>query len=180
MKDKVKVIFKNLHDFSEIEASNLRIEYGGQSIEFRDGKIRVEPTEEPEEPASFCETWNDCKKLVSIQQSGEIDGEIIRIGGSKEVVHITLSINGKETSGINAKRKIAKDMGKYLFEQVRLFGNGRWERDDDGIWNLSSFNVDRFEVLDESSLSQTILDLRELKGEWKEDALSEILESRHS
>ena len=47
MKDKVRVIFKNLHDFSEIEASNLRIEYGGQAIEFRDGKIRVETTEEP-------------------------------------------------------------------------------------------------------------------------------------
>ena len=45
MKDKVKVIFKNLHDFSEIEASNLRIEYAGQSIEFRGGRIEIEPIE---------------------------------------------------------------------------------------------------------------------------------------
>ena len=66
MKDKVKVLFKNLHDFSEIETSNLRIEYGGYSIEFRDGKIYGCLCEEPEEPSSFCETWNDCKlRLLS-------------------------------------------------------------------------------------------------------------------
>lgn len=31
MKDKVKVLFKNLHDYTEIEAENLRIEYAGQT-----------------------------------------------------------------------------------------------------------------------------------------------------
>ena len=43
-----------------------RIEYAGQMIVFKDGKIYGCLCEEPEEPASFCETWNDCKlRLLS-------------------------------------------------------------------------------------------------------------------
>jgi hypothetical protein len=129
---------------------------------------------------SFPGKKKDIPRFTPIQQVGEIDGEVIRIGGSKEMVHITLSSEGNETSGINTKRSIAKELGKHLFEQVRLFGNGRWERDIDGVWNLIGFTVDRFEVLEEIPLSQTVLALRGLKGEWKKDVISEILESRHS
>ena len=63
MKDKVKVIFKNLHDFSEIEADNLRIEYGGQVIEFEDGEIRITPmAEKIEKPdrQGRCTAWQEC------------------------------------------------------------------------------------------------------------------------
>jgi hypothetical protein len=119
-------------------------------------------------------------KFPSIRQAGTIDGEIIKIGGSKDSVPIILNCEGKETTGIYAKKSIAKELGKYLFEQVRVSGEGRWERDDDGIWSLIHFTVGNFEPLKESSLSQSILALREIKGEWKEDSLSKILESRHS
>ena len=122
----------------------------------------------------------DKLEFTSIWQAGEIDGEVIRVGGSKEVVPILLSSEGKEMSGFHAKRSTAKELGRYLFEPVRLFGEGRWERDSDGVWNLITFNVDRFEVLEESPLSKTVLALRGLKGEWKKNALSELLESRHS
>jgi hypothetical protein len=116
----------------------------------------------------------------SIRQYGKIDGEVIRIGGSKEIVPILLEVEGREISGCHAKRAIAKELAKNLFEPVRLYGEGRWDRNDEGEWNLASFGVDRFDVLQESTLSKTVIALRALKGEWGKDALHDLLESRHS
>lgn len=117
-------------------------------------------------------------KIPSVQQRGTIEGEVIRVGGSKDIVPILLDIEGKEVSGCQARRAIAKALAKNLFEPVRLFGEGRWERTPDGEWSLISFTVDSFEVQEQQSLSETLAALRELKGEWGENALYEILESR--
>lgn len=118
-------------------------------------------------------------KFSSIQQQGEIDGEVIRVGGSREIVPILLDIEGREISGCHAKRPIAKELAKNLFEPVRLFGEGRWDRSLEGEWSLVSFIVDRFDVLTESTLSQTIVALRGLEGNWNAGSLHEILESRN-
>jgi hypothetical protein len=119
-------------------------------------------------------------KISSVQQYGEIDGEVIRIGGSKEIVPIILQVEGREISGCHTKRSMAKELAKNLFEPVRLFGMGRWDRATDGEWNLVHFIVDHFQALEESTLSKTIIALRGLRGEWGENALQELLESRHS
>ncbi len=119
-------------------------------------------------------------RFTSIQQHGEIDGEVIRVGGSKDIVPILLQVEGKEISHCYANRTLAKELAKNLFEPVRLYGEGRWERSDEGIWSLIHFDVNRFEVLKEISLSQTVIALRGLQGEWGEDALHEILRSRHA
>ena len=118
-------------------------------------------------------------KISAIQQRGEIDGEIICVGGADEIVPILLKSEGIVVSGCRARRTVAKELAKLLFETVRLYGEGRWERNADGIWNLVSFSVDRFDELQEKPISQTILALRGLKGEWKENALEELLRSRH-
>jgi hypothetical protein len=122
----------------------------------------------------------DIIKPITIQQPGELAGEICRVGGLKDIVHITLSSEGNEISNINVSRALAKELGKHLFEQIKLSGSGKWERDIEGKWNLVSFTVDSYEVLDETTLSQTVLAMRSFKGEWGKDALSEILESRNS
>jgi hypothetical protein len=119
-------------------------------------------------------------KFSSIQQQGEIDGEVIRIGGSQDIVPILLQVEGREISGCRARRSIAKDLARNLFEPVRLFGEGRWDRSADGEWTLVTFYVDRFEVLQESTLSQAVIALRGLQGDWGKNALHEILESRYS
>ena len=120
-------------------------------------------------------------KITSLLQQGEIDGEMVRIGGTKDIVYVTLAVEGKETkSNICVRRDVAKKLAKHLFDYVRLFGQARWERSEHGEWSLTSFQVDRFEVLPETTLSQTVIALRGLEGEWGENALHEILESRHS
>lgn len=122
----------------------------------------------------------DIIKPMTIQQSGELIGEVNRIGGSRDIVHITLNSEDNDISNINVSRNTAKDLGKHLFEQVKLYGNGKWERNIEGVWHLINFTVDSFEILEDIPLSQTVLELRGLKGEWGKDALSEILESRKS
>ena len=47
---KVIVIFKNLFDRNEVTADNLRIEYAGHAIEFRGGRIEIEPIEPARRP----------------------------------------------------------------------------------------------------------------------------------
>lgn len=119
-------------------------------------------------------------RFTSIQQYGAIDGEVIRVGGSKNIVPILLQVEGNEISGCHANRNLAKELAKYLFEPVRLYGEGRWDRSDEGIWNLIHFEVNRFDVLQEKTLSQTVIALRGLQGNWGDDALYELLKYRHS
>jgi len=119
-------------------------------------------------------------KVSSVQQHGAIEGEIIRIGGSRGVVPILLDIEGRELSGCHAKRPIAKELAKNLFEPVRLYGEGRWDRSPDGEWNLINFMVNSFEVLENKSLSETVIALRGLEGKWGKDSLYEILKYRNS
>ncbi|HOD71940.1 MAG TPA: hypothetical protein PKO27_12990 [Deltaproteobacteria bacterium] len=119
-------------------------------------------------------------KLASVKQHGKIDGELIRVGGSKEKVPILLDVEGKQLSHFYTTRTIAKRMGNYLFEEVRLFGDGLWERNTEGEWALKVFRVDRFEVLPKRTISETVESLRKLKGEWGEDEIERILNDRHS
>lgn len=128
------------------------------------------PGEKVEEPVNF----------TSVHQQGEINGQVIRIGGSDEIMsNILLKVEGRIISNCHTKRSVAKDLAPHLFEQVRLFGEGRWDRNE-GKWSLENFVVDSFEVLEKKSLSETVIALRKFKGEWGENSLQEMLESRHN
>ncbi|MBX7147093.1 MAG: hypothetical protein K1X44_07280 [Alphaproteobacteria bacterium] len=127
----------------------------------------------------FPGTQEKGQQIMSVRQQGEISGEVIRVGGKKEDVPILLDIEGKEISGCYAKREIAKVLGKHLFEPVRLFGIGKWNRNSDGEWNLFRFDIDNFEVLENISLSKSVFELRTLRGEWGSNALHELLELRN-
>lgn len=119
-------------------------------------------------------------EFASVPQQGELDGELVRVGGTGDLVPVLLQSGGRTLTGIHAKRSVAKPLAMHLFEPVRLHGVGRWSRSGDGEWQLDRFVVDRFDVLDERPLSSLVLALRALPGaEWGEDALSEILVLRH-
>lgn len=119
------------------------------------------------------------REFVAIQQQGEVDGEVVRVGGMSDPVPITLNVDGNQLSGCRAKRSLAKPLAQHLFEPIRLFGTGRWTRDADGSWQLDRFDVDRFEVLGDEPLSSVVLALRALRGdEWGDDPINEILRLR--
>jgi hypothetical protein len=95
---------------------------------------------------------DDSAKSISVQQPGEIEGEVIRVGGKADVVPIQVRVEETIRSNCFAQKSLAKNLAKFLFEPVRLLGEGRWERDQNGKWNLEKFIVKDFKILDPISL----------------------------
>jgi hypothetical protein len=110
----------------------------------------------------------------AVVQHGNIDGVVVRIGGRDETVHITLESEGQQIAGCYTNRLVAKELAHRLFEPVRLFGRGRWNRDNDGIWTLLDFKIESFEPLADVPLSEALAELRAIKTDWGPGELSEL------
>lgn len=114
-----------------------------------------------------------------INQRGSIDGQLIRIGGKKDKVPLTLQRGAIDYTGVFASRPKAEELGKVLFRPIRLFGDGRWFRTAQGAWELDHFDVDSFKVLNPEPLSRAVADLRALAADgWSGDAYEELDELR--
>lgn len=114
------------------------------------------------------------EEVKGITQRGSIDGEVVRIGGLQKLVPIMLRCENEELSGCWASKAIAKALGRRLFEPVRLFGTGRWDRNDEGQWKLDVFRVESFTPLREASLSKALNELRAIKTDWDQAAFDEL------
>ena len=102
-------------------------------------------------------------------QEGSLDGVLISVGGADETAHIQLQNGNIKYTGIHTHRETARRMAKHMYEPVRIFGTGRWLRDEDGNWILKSFKVRQdFMVLKSDSLKDAIDQMRGIEGsEWK-------------
>ena len=101
-------------------------------------------------------------------QDGHLDGVLISVGGKDETISIRLQNGDINYSHCDTTRTIARELGKHMFEPVRIHGVGRWMREADGVWTLSRFRIHRFEVLGTESLRETVAALRAVPGsEWK-------------
>lgn len=110
-------------------------------------------------------------------QEGNLDGILIAVGGRDETVPLRLQNGDTTHSNCETTRTIARELGKHLFEPLRIHGNGRWLRETDGAWTLTRFRVHRFEVLGGASLRDAVSALRAVRGSgWKEmnDPLAEL------
>lgn len=118
------------------------------------------------------------ESVTGISQHGSLDGEVIRVGGSRPVVPIILKSDTEDFAGCWARRDVAKALAQKLFEPVRLFGTGRWNRTDDGQWKLDIFRVESFVSLREASLSQALSQLRAIKSDWNAASFDELTQLR--
>lgn len=100
-------------------------------------------------------------------QEGTVDGQVIVVGGTGDLVPVHISRAGK-TFNCHTDREMAKKLAIHLFGgEVRVRGNARWERDENGIWKLLKFRIYDFEVLNELPLSEVIERMRSIEGsEW--------------
>lgn len=114
-------------------------------------------------------------------QEGSLDGLLISIGGKDETVHLRLQNGDTTYTKCDTTRTIARELGKHLFEPIRIFGSGRWVRETNGSWTLIGFRVNRFDVLGGTSLRDLTTALRAVEGSgWKEiaDPLAELADMR--
>jgi hypothetical protein len=119
------------------------------------------------------------EKFASVRQFGSIDGEIIWVGGADQTAHVTLVSEGQQISGCYTTRAIAKELARKIYEPVRLFGKGRWNRDAEGAWTLVDFKIESFEELRTTPLSDVLAELRSIPAEWEKESYDELGQIRH-
>lgn len=114
-------------------------------------------------------------------QEGNLDGLLIAVGGKDETVPLRLQNGETIYTNCDTTRLIARELGKHLFEPIRIHGTGRWTRETDGTWTLIRFRVHRFEILGKDSLRDIVGSLRAIRGsEWRtmKDPLAELEDLR--
>ena len=112
------------------------------------------------------------------REYGSLDGTVIRIGGRDDTIPVLLedaegAVYLCQTTVERSKQLAAHYRGATL----RVHGSGKWLREEDGSWTLQQFDIDRFEVLDDSPLMDVVTKLRAVAGsEWGEDpTLGDVL-----
>lgn len=98
------------------------------------------------------------------RERGTLDGVLVRVGGKDDTVAVHL-LDGDKVHICNANRKVACRLAPNLFGAIlRVDGEGRWERDQDGNWNLLRFDIRDFKPLDDVPLGEAVKRLRAVKG----------------
>jgi hypothetical protein len=120
---------------------------------------------------------------ITVSQEGELTGVVLRIGGRDDTVPLLLVDADKRYYEVNVRgRELAKEIAVHLFgNPVRVFGNGTWLRDAEGLWSIRHFLVNRFEALDDREASQILAELRSIPGnDWvtEEDPMAAWRELR--
>ena len=109
-----------------------------------------------------------------IRERGSLEGVPVSVVGRDATKHMQLVDGTTHVTGISMSQELAIKImdAKCVYRKViRLQGTGRWQRDDEGQWQLVEFKADDFEILDDSPLSQTIQRVRAIKGsEWTDTA----------
>jgi hypothetical protein len=114
------------------------------------------------------------RRPIVIRQRGSLDGWLMRIGGTDATIHLLLQSEDRRVSGCWTTKALGKKIAKHLFEPLRVHGTGKWIRDTDGNWDVEDFKVEAFEELSDIPLSQALLSLREVPGDWGDDAIEEL------
>ena len=114
-------------------------------------------------------------------QRCSFDGMLIRVGGKDDTVPVHLQA-GDKIHICNADRDMARRLAPHLYQgTLRVWGDGRWEREANGNWNLIRFNISEFDLLDDAPLSEVVERLRAVEGSgWKkfDDPIAEIMRLR--
>lgn len=116
-----------------------------------------------------------------IKEDGAIEGEIVRIGGRDQTIHVTLQDGETVYSTIETSRDMARQLGRLIFgPTVRLWGTGTWRRAPEQSWHLEKFVVARYEEV-ETTLNDAIDKLQAIDGsQWGDqaDPVASLIASR--
>ena len=105
------------------------------------------------------------------REDTSIDGVLVKIGGKDPSAHATLQDGDVFHVGVTMGRELARELAPLLYgPTIRMFGNGRFERQPDGMWKMSDFKVDRYERLDERPIGEALTLMRAVPGNRLMDA----------
>jgi hypothetical protein len=111
-------------------------------------------------------------------QAGTLDGQLISIGGRDASVPARLQ-DGDTIYRLTTNRSVARQLAPHLYgNPVRVIGEGKWLRSDDGVWTLDIFKVLSMDALDDRPLSEVVDALRRIPNDYTADAWDELLRER--
>lgn len=119
------------------------------------------------------------ESLPTVTEFGTLQGTVNRVGGTGDDIPVILESEGALIVGCHASKQTAKSLARHLFEPVRVYGRGRWLRNADGVWSLKDFKIDKFETLQNDTLSAAVDELRGVGTGWSDTALEELHLLRH-
>jgi len=116
-------------------------------------------------------------------EDGVLQGQLIGNVGADKTKHLQLLDGPIKYTRILTTEEIARSVGPYMYQYVRLVGTGRWLRHEDGRWELKDFRVKHFEVLRDDSLVDVLARMRDVPGSgWSDldDPIESALDLRRS
>ncbi|WP_420141096.1 hypothetical protein [Sphingomonas sp.] len=121
----------------------------------------------------------DTGVLSGIRQPSTVDGQLIRVGGTADDAALQIQdLEGRIMSGFTAKRSLAKELAKLMWEPVRLSGDGQWCRTEEGNWLLERMQVHSYELLEDEDLSVVLERLRSVDVRWPADVHKRLRQER--
>lgn len=108
------------------------------------------------------------ESFYAFSQEGSLDGAVIAVGGKSDPVPVHIQSQGV-VYNCYAKRDVAKQLGLHLFTtELRVYGTGRWLRNEIGTWEMQRFMITSFRILNDQPLSVVVAKLRDVPGSgWK-------------
>lgn len=106
-----------------------------------------------------------------VVEAGELEGIVIRIGGTDASLPIWLEdTEGRRYYCNTRDKQVARLLAAYyLGPPVRVHGTGKWLRNSEEQWEIEEFTIHSFEPLEERSLEQSVAALRAIPGsEWED------------
>ncbi len=117
------------------------------------------------------------------REQGMLDGVLIRIGGRDDTIPVWLKAGEVEYYCQVRREDVARRLAPhYLGGTLRVHGSGKWIREENGTWTLQQFDIEDFELLDDSSLVDVVGKLRAIEGSmWhkSEDAIHDAFRLRN-
>jgi hypothetical protein len=94
-----------------------------------------------------------------------VDGQLTRLGGGKDsTAHAQITYSNGKTLTAELSLELGKKLKNHLWgATLRFSGFGRWERTEEGVWELLSFKLADFLPLEEETLIEVTKKLRALE-----------------
>ncbi|MFN4096617.1 MAG: hypothetical protein ACK4GG_07605 [Sphingomonas sp.] len=99
------------------------------------------------------------------RQAGHLDGQVYRIEGKDDTKHVGVRDGDRDYGSLVTSEAVALRLRHHAWDKtLRFHGMGSWLRHGSGAWELKSFRIHDFEVLDEAPLQDLVQRLRAVKG----------------
>ncbi|MEM6890892.1 MAG: hypothetical protein AAF636_22560 [Pseudomonadota bacterium] len=107
---------------------------------------------------------------LSVFERGHVTGRLSGIVDDKSGATVRIRpMDGGPLVYASANNKMADSLGSYFRKLVRVYGTGKWTRDDNGRWVCSKMQIDEIHTVEDVNIRQAIHAMRELEIEWAED-----------